>query len=62
MTERKEPIREMVKLAPTELKNCPRCGRRMTWLEQEDGSIVQWCYWDQSSFLTPSIELNNKGE
>lgn len=62
MTDKKQEIREMVKLAPSELKTCPRCGRKMSWFEQEDGTMSQWCYWDQSPYLQPPIELNIKGE
>jgi hypothetical protein len=39
-----------------ELINCPRCGRKMSWFENEDGSINPWCYWDQAGFLDPKLK------
>ncbi len=34
-----------------EMKLCPRCWRRMTWLENEDGSFQQWCIHCQAPFI-----------
>jgi len=36
--------------------HCPRCGRKLSWLEKDDGTSVLWCFWDQSPFLN-TIEL-----
>jgi len=43
--------------AKEELKNCPRCGRKMSWFESDDGTIAQWCYWEQAAFLDPNLKL-----
>lgn len=40
-----------------ELKNCPRCGRKMSWFENDDGQIAPWCYWDQAAFLDPNMKI-----
>lgn len=40
-----------------ELKNCPRCGRKMSWFENDDGTVAQWCYWEQSAFLDQNLKL-----
>jgi len=40
-----------------ELGNCPRCGRRMSWFENEDGTVGQWCYYDQAQLLDPKLKF-----
>lgn len=54
VTKKKEEKEESPK---QELRNCPRCGRKMSWFENDDGRISQWCYWDQSAFLDPNLKL-----
>lgn len=46
---------------PEEIKktHCPRCGRKLSWFEREDGTSVLWCFWDQAPFLSTIKENNN---
>jgi len=53
---RKKGVKEEIP-AKEELKNCPRCGRKMSWFESDDGTIAQWCYWEQAAFLDPNLKL-----
>lgn len=43
-----------------ELKLCPSCMKRMTWLEQIDGTAIQWCFTCQSSLLTGPLVFTPK--
>lgn len=54
---RKKKEEEQKKEVKPELKNCPRCGRKMSWFENEDGTIGQWCYWDQAQLLDPTLKF-----
>lgn len=40
-----------------ELKNCPRCGRKMSWLETDEGQVRPWCFWEESPALDNSYKL-----
>lgn len=49
---------------PEEIKktHCPRCGRKLSWLEREDGTSVLWCFWDQSPFLNTVKSLGGNDD
>jgi hypothetical protein len=49
--------REEKEEVKNELKNCPRCGRKMSWFENEDGTVGQWCYSDQVHLLDPKLKF-----
>jgi hypothetical protein len=53
VSKKKEEVKEEKK----ELGNCPRCGRKMSWFENEDGTIGQWCYYDQVHLLDPKLDF-----
>jgi len=54
VSKKKEEVKEEKKV---ELKNCPRCGRKMSWFENDDGTVGQWCYTDQVHLLDPKLNF-----
>ena len=50
--------KEEEKVPPkVELTNCPRCGRKMSWFEHDDGTVTPWCYWEQAPSLDPKLKI-----
>ncbi len=58
---KKKSTEELTDIRNLKKNLCPRCGRKLSILEKDDGTEVPWCFWEQSPFLN-TTELGGKDD